>query len=158
MRVRGIECGEKSGLSNQPTGGAMKCFITGLLLWFTITLPSSVRGAEAMEYRLLTFKDELKTAVKDDATWKICGDYFAASDSTEGKIVHFISERMVAEQLATTLSFVTIDRIIVSIEKEATTPTVSILWRGWNTRFVLKMNAKEYEAGLPCIAVKGTEV
>ena len=137
----------------------MRFFITGLLLWFTITLPGSARSADEGAYPIVTLGVDTKAAARNNgANWKVCGDYFAAGESTEGKVVHFTFERGAPERVTRTFTFVTIDRISISVEEKVTAPVVAILWNGWNTRFVLKMNAKEYEAGLPCIAVKGTEV
>ncbi|MFA6519602.1 MAG: hypothetical protein WCT41_02145 [Candidatus Paceibacterota bacterium] len=134
----------------------MRYFVLGLLLWFVVLMPSSAESAEET-HRIVSLATGIKDAMKNNEYWKSCGDYFAAGESTEGKIVHFIFERSMLGYSRETSAFVTMDRVVVSIDKKLKTPMVIILNGRMDTPFILKMNVEDYKAGLPCLA-KGTKV
>lgn len=125
----------------------MKLILLGMLFWFALYLPGSAESADGT-YRIITFQSGVKEGIKNDDSWKVCGDYFSSAESTVGKIVHFTFERVSSGKLSAVFAFGPIDRIIVSIDKKVSSPVVTI--RGvW---VVLKMNAKDYKAALPCLA------
>lgn len=142
--------------NNQLTGGVMKSIVIGLLLWFMLTLSGSAESAGEM-YRVVTFKSGVKNALKSGGIWKACGAYFAATESTGGKIVHFSFERRLGGKLSTVFAFSKVDRITVSIDEKSRAPSVGIIGDIHGTKFVLKMNSKDYTDGLPCLA-NGTKI
>ncbi len=129
----------------------MKFIIIGFLLWFTLTLPSSAR-AGGNEYPIVTLGDTKATAKKE---WRVCGSYFAAGESTVGKMVYFAFERKSPGAPARKVfMFVFGDRVAVSLEKQVTTPRVLMLQEGRDMYYVIRMNPKDYMAGLPCISTQ----
>lgn len=134
----------------------LKNVVLGMLFWFALTLPGSAESAEVV-YRIVTFKVDLKEAMKDDEHWKACGDYFAYAESEEGKIIHFNFERKSAGKLSTVFAFSKIERVVVTIEERARVPTVSIVGNRPDALFLISMNVKDYMSGLPCLA-KGTKI
>jgi len=125
----------------------MKYFVTGLLLWFIALLPRSAESAEET-YHIITFQAGMKAAMKGDGKWKTCSDYFAAVETGSGKVIHFTFEKSPS---STIFAFTKIDRVIVSIQKNVTTPTVIVLEDRVDAKFILKMNVEDYKAGLPCL-------
>ena len=136
----------------------MRFFITSVLLCFAPFLPSSAENVGEAGHRIIAFSEGLKAAAENDVSWKVCGDYFAAAESTEGKIVHFTFESGAPGHEVRTLTLISIDRISISVEEKVAAPVVTVLWNGWDTRFVLKMNAGDYATGLPCIAITGMKI
>src|SRR3989344_2715338 len=124
-----------------------KHVVLGFVLWFALTLPGSAESADGT-YRIITFQSDVKKEIENDDSWKVCGDYFSSAESTVGKIVHFTFERVLSGKLSAVFAFGPIDRVIVSIDKKVSSPVVTIhgVW------VILKMNAKDYKAGLPCLA------
>lgn len=134
----------------------MKCFVLGLLLGFAVMMPGSAESAEET-HRIVSLATGIKDAMKNGEYWKSCGDYFAAGESDDQKIVHFIFERSLLGHSRETSAFVTMDRVIVSVDKKMKTPMLIIRDTRRDALFILKMNAEDYRAGLPCLS-KGTKV
>ena len=129
----------------------MKLIILGFVLWFALYLPGSAESAEGV-YKVVAIKGSLKKAMDGDDYWKACGNYFAAAESTDGKIIYFNFEKRSGGKLSRVLAFSRIERVIISIEERVRIPVVSIIGNVRDALFVLSMNATDYKAGLPCLA------
>ena len=129
----------------------MKYAVLGFVLWFALTLPGSAESAEGV-YRIVKMKAGVKKAMGDSAGLMLCGDYFVAGESTEGRVIHFSFEKKSMGARSRMSVFSTIDRIIVSIEEKVRYPSVTIVKNRFGTQLILKMNANDYKAALPCLA------
>lgn len=63
----------------------MKLILISTMFWFTLTMYISAESAGEM-YQIVALKTGVKEALKANDTWKACGEYFAAAESTTGKI------------------------------------------------------------------------
>ena len=137
----------------------MRIIVTGLLLCFGLILSRSVEGAQE-RYQIIAFAEGVKKAVIQRNEWKICGNYFAAGEVPDnGKIINFLFERRTPNERVKVINFISINHIGVSIKKKTPVPMV-IIQRNNEGRvqyLVLEMNAKDYQAALPCLG-KGTEI
>jgi len=136
----------------------MKYIAAALFLSFAFAMPGSAKSAERTGYRIISFSDAMKKAMNDGSHWKACGAYFAAANSTEGKIVYFTFEKRVAGKSSRIPAFSMTERVVVSIDERLWTPMLVV--RGtttWDVQFVLKMNTRDYKASLPCLA-NGTTI
>lgn len=136
---------------------SLSFFVIGLAFWLMVAFSGPARSADEMGYKLVGLNQSVRKAIGSDSDWKACGNYFAAGESTEGKIVHFIVERKLYGYPFKTFIFVTTDHLIVSIERKVAAPVVIVLKDRPSTQYILRMNAKDYVAGLPCLA-KGEKV
>mgnify|MGYP001578385969 len=134
----------------------MKLIILGFVLWFALYLPGSAESAEGV-YKVVAIKGSLKKAMDGDDYWKACGNYFAAAESTDGKIIYFNFERKSAGKLSTVFAFSKIDSVIISIDERVRTPVVDIVGNSREMMFLISMNSRDYKTGLPCLA-KGTRI
>ncbi len=125
----------------------MRYVIVGLLLWFTLTMSGSARSAEDI-YPIIALRTSVMEEIKTGGSWKACGDYFAAGETTDGKIIHFTFEKKAIPKSETVFALGPIERLIISIDRRALTP-VAIVRRTWVT---LIMSPEDYLAGLPCLA------
>lgn len=128
----------------------MKHVCLGILLWFTLFLPGSARGAEEA-YQLLAFEAGLKQAMKDDGHWEACGEYFAAVETTEGKVVHFHFERVPPGIAPRVFVFLRVGHVNVSISESAAAPLVVVKSGYGGTWFLLRMKVADYKVALPCL-------
>lgn len=129
----------------------MKSFVIGLLLLVSFIVSNQAESSEEKDYRIVTFREGVREAMEADGDWKTCGNYFAAVETTSGKLVHFAFEKDSNDHVSTILSFATLNRIVVSIDGKATIPTVTVRGGKRNARFAIKMNVEDYKVGLPCL-------
>lgn len=127
----------------------MRLTSLGFTLLFSFALMGSAESAEGV-YRIVSLSE--KHATISGMYWRACGDYFAAADSTEGKIIHFNFEKRSAGKSSTVFAFSRIDRVVVSVREGATAPTVAIMGTKRGAQFLIMMNAADYKTGLPCLA------
>ncbi|MDP2655127.1 MAG: hypothetical protein Q8P17_01015 [bacterium] len=127
----------------------MKLILLGFVLWFALTLPSSAESAEGV-YQLVSLKE--RHAKISDIHWKACGEYFAAAESTEGKVVHFNFKKKSAGKLSVVFAFSKIEDVVVLTKKGTTIPTVAIMGTKRRMQFAISLTAEDYKASLPCLA------
>lgn len=138
----------------------LKLFVFGLLLGVVLVMQGSAQSAEV--HRLVPLKDgkvseAVKKAVGDGVEWKTCGNYFAAGESTKGKLLYFNFDGIFLGVPSTAFIAAPIDQVLPATNEEATVPMVGIIWIGRNSLFILNMTAEEYKIGLPCFG-KGMDV
>lgn len=132
---------------------AIKLILIGFMLGIASTIPNKARSEEEVAYRIATLKGKVKKALrKGDPFWKACGNYFAKAETRNGKIVHFTFKKRSPGGLNTVFAFATANRLTISINEKLATPSVVILGDERTGRFILRMNMRQYRAGLPCLA------
>src|SRR3989344_6411320 len=127
----------------------MKLVLLGMMLWFALTLPDSAESAEGV-YQLVSLKERYATI--SDTNWKVCGEYFAVAESTDGKVVHFNFEKKSAGKLSIVFAFSKIEDVVVLIKKRMTIPTVAIIGTKRRMQFAISLTAEDYKTSLPCLA------
>ena len=127
----------------------MKLILLGMMLWFALTLPGSAESAEGV-YKLISLKERYATI--SDTNWKVCGEYFAAAESTEGKVVHFNFEKKSAGKLSIVFAFSKIEDVVVLTKNGTATPTVAIMGTKRRMQFTVILTAEDYKPALPCLA------
>lgn len=105
-------------------------------------------------YPIIMLRPGVMEEMKTDNSWKTCGEYFAAGETTEGKIIHFTFEKKSFPKPETVFAFGPVGRLIISIDRAILTP-VAIVRGTW---VILKMNPEDYLMGLPCLANGGKQV
>ncbi len=91
----------------------MKNVLLGLVLWFALYLPGSAMGDEET-FRVIPLSAGIKESLLDSTLMRTCGDYFAAAETTEGKIIHFNYEILLPE-IVPVFAFYMIDEVVPRI-------------------------------------------
>lgn len=123
-----------------------KYVVLGLVLWFTLILPGSARSAEEM-FRVIPLTVEIKDGLRGSAIMRACGDYFAAAETTSGRIIHFNYEILLPEK-AHVWAFYMIDDIVPRVNDSLPVPIAVI----GSQQTKIWMNAQDFKASLPCLA------
>lgn len=128
----------------------LKCIVLGLVFCSTLAfLPISAQGAENV-HQIIALRASVLEEVKsgNSMSWMVCGNYFAAGETTEGEIIHFTFEKQASDKPEIVFAFGPVGRLIVSIDRSVIAP-MAIVRNNWVT---LIMSPEDYIAGLPCLA------
>ena len=131
----------------------MKFFI-GLLCLMASTLSLSRATGSTVDtrYQVIMFPVSLKETIRKNASWSMCGDYFANVGTKEQKVVLFgFKDRASGPHTAATFAFTVTGQIAVSVNEKAVSPLVAMTGSGSDTEFLLVMNMRDYTLSLPCI-------
>ena len=101
-------------------------------------------------YQLVSLKERYATI--SDIHWKVCGEYFAVAESTDGKVVHFNFEKKSAGKLSIVFAFSKIEDVVVLTKKGTAIPTVAIIGTKRRMQFAVILTAEDYKTALPCLA------
>ena len=130
----------------------MKLILLGMLLWFSLTLPSSAESANYVWLPIVEIKDGTNILVSPEQQLRSCSNYFFSVETSRGgKKVYFRVATVVNGVLKERPVYAPMNQVELAIGEESEYPSFTMMEKGGTALYKIRLNAVDYIEGLRCL-------
>ena len=136
----------------------MKYVVLGLVLWFTLFLPSSAESADYVWLPVVKIGNGTDVLVSPEQQWRICSNYFFSAETSGRKKVYFRIMIVVNGVMQERPIYAPVNQVELTIGEENEYPSFTVGEKGGAVLYKIRLNAPDYIEGLQCLPSLSREV